>query len=124
MRRNLTIVLLTVMATLLGVLVVQNLKQPPYLLSQLGGGGGGSVGTIGVATGSITGSGDAAAFWLYDPAKTRLVVYVLGNRGLELRAARSLEYDLQLMDFTMKTGRAPGVRDVMKMVSSGAGGTD
>ena len=114
MKHNLTIVLLSVIATLLAVVVVQNMNRPPQLIGQLGGGGGGgSVGPIGVATGSIKGEGEAAAFWLYDPESERLLVYFLGQRNkLELRAVRKIDLDKQVLDFGMRPGKPPGYTDM------------
>lgn len=117
MKQNLLLVLLSVVATLLLVVFVQNMRQPPVLLSQLSGGGNASVGPIGVATGGITGGGDGSAFWLYDPGAKTLLVYFLGNGNkLELRAVRNIEFDMKVPEFAMPAGRPPSVADITKAV--------
>lgn len=120
MKQNLTLALLSVIATLLVVILIQNLHQPPILLSQMGGGGTSTVGPIGVATGPVSGAGDAAAFWLYDPAQKRLLVYFLNNKNqLEFRAGRSLEFDLRAVDWAMKPGLPPPVRKMQEILREG-----
>ena len=118
MKHNLTMVLLAVIATLLAVVVVQNMNRPPQLIGQLGGGGGSaSVGPIGVATGQIKGDTQGSAFWLYDPESERLLVYFLGQRNkLELRAVRKIDLDKQCLDFGMRAGKPPGYRDMDKVL--------
>lgn len=111
MRQNLTIVLLSVIATLLVVLVLQQRSEPVY--AQQGGASGASVGTIGVATGALQGS-SAAGFWIFLPDSKRLAVYDWGSKKLRLRAVRNIEFDLQMNDFNVKGQSAPTVNDVRK----------
>lgn len=118
MKQNITLCLLSVIATLLVVLTIQSFQREPVLHGQLGGGTS-TVGPIGVATGKISGGGDAAAFWLYLPEDKRLLCYVLGRQNrLELRAARNVEFDTKLNDYGMK-GRAATVAEVKKEVERG-----
>ncbi len=111
MKQNIIICLLSVVATLLAVVVVQNFTQQNVLVGQSGGSTA-TVGPIGVATGKFQGGGDSQAFWLYLPGEDRLMVYNLGSRNrLELRAVRNVEYDKQLFDHSF-SGKYPKVKDV------------
>ena len=111
MRQNLIVVLLSVIATLLLVLVLQQRSAPVY--AQQGGGASATVGTIGVATGSLQGS-QAAGFWIFLPDSKRLAVYDWGSKRLRLRAVRNVEFDLQMNDFNIKGQSAPSVNDIRK----------
>lgn len=98
MRQNISIVLLTVIATLLAVKVF---SPTPSVQGQNAGGTTATVGTeIVAATGSLMGS-QGSALYLYDSAKRKLVVYFLGNKGLEIRAVRDLTFDLQAKEFNL-----------------------
>ena len=114
MRQNLIIVLLSVIATLLLVLVLQQTSEPVY--AQQGGGAGATVGSIGVATGALQGS-SAAGFWVFLPDSKRLAVYDWGSKKLRLRAVRNIEFDLQMNDFNIKGQTAPSVSDIRKALS-------
>jgi hypothetical protein len=95
MRYNVIVALLSVIATLLAVLAF---KPAPSASGQASVGGNATVGgEIAVATGNILG-GSGSAFWLFYRPEKKLAVYFLGNRGLELRAVRDVQYDLQLVD--------------------------
>ncbi len=116
MRQNVTIVLLSVIATLLFIVVVQNLsttREP--MLAQTGGGAGATVGVVGVATGTIMGA-DAAGFWIYHPGENKLMLYDYGNRQLRLKAVRDISYDIKATDFNLKGQVGPTVADVKKSV--------
>jgi len=106
------IVLLSVAITLLAVNV---LKSPSPAVGQSSSGTASSGTEIVGATGS-TMSGSGSAFYLYDNSSRHLVVYFLGNSGLELRAARDLTYDLQIPDFNGRAGLRPTVKDIQKEV--------
>ncbi len=120
MRQNIIIALLSVAATLLLVLVLQNFLGPtPVVLGQIGGGGTATVGTIGVATGPIQGA-DANGFWIYEPSRQKLLVYFLGpNNRLEFRAGRDIQYDMQVEDYTMPGGKAHSVEQIKGALNKG-----
>jgi hypothetical protein len=117
MRQNLTIALLSVIATLLLLLVVQNFHPGRHLmLAQGGGSSGATVGTIGVATGTLQGS-DAAGFFIYDPTKERILLYDYNNNKLRLKAVRDVQFDVKLVDFSPPGQVGPTVNDVKSLVS-------
>jgi len=106
MRQNVIVALLSVIATLLLV----NTLSPPHWVSGQNATGNATVGSeIAVATGSILGGG-GSAFYLYHLPKNRLAVYYLGNNGLELRAVRDLQWDLEAPDFKEQPGKITSVR--------------
>ena len=120
MRQNLGIVLLSVIATLLLVLVVQNFSAPSAtILAQGGGGAGSTVGVIGVATGTLQGS-DASGFWIFNPDSKRLLLYDYGNQHLRLKAVRDVTFDMQANDYNLKGQRGASVSDVRKTVLKGS----
>jgi len=114
MKQNISLVLLSVVATLLLVLVVQN-NEPNVVLGQSSGGSA-TVGPIGLATGSMK-TGDSV-LWLYIPSEQRLLVYELGgNKKLTFRGGRQLDVDLSVVEFQNTGNHAPSreeVRDTMK----------
>ncbi len=115
MRQNVIIVLLSVVATLLVVDIF--LKPAPSAQGQLGGGGtamGG--GDILCATGATTG-GAGSAFWLLDAKKSRIAVYSLGNNGLELRAVRDIQFDLQATYLNLSQGKLTKPSEVRKALA-------
>ncbi|MBI4584782.1 MAG: hypothetical protein HY717_12270 [Planctomycetes bacterium] len=118
MRQNILIALLSVVATLLLVLVLQNFLGPtPVVLGQIGGGGTAAVGTIGVGTGPIQGA-DANGFWIYEPARQKLLVYLLGpNNKLEFRAGRDIQYDMQVEEYAMTGGKSHTVEQIKDAVN-------
>ena len=97
MRQNVIVVLLSVIATLLLVIA---LKPSPAAVGQTAGGGTATIGgdVVG-ATGTLPGGAAGAAFWIYEPHAHRLAVYTVGNAGLELKAVRDVQWDLQALEF-------------------------
>jgi hypothetical protein len=113
MRQNLVVALLSVIATLLAVTIF----SPPSSVSGQNTGGTATIGNeVAVATGPLQG-GSGSAFWLYLPARQKLAVYVLGGAGLELRAVRDIQYDLQATDLNLPQGKTTKVRDIKKEIS-------
>ena len=121
MRQNFVIALLSVIATLLFVLVL----TPKYpVLGQMAGGNATVGGEVAVATGALQG-GAGTAFWLYERPTKRLAVYVFGNAGLELKAVRDIQYDLQAdeLSWPATAKQAPSLRqvkDALKIRASAA----
>ena len=111
MKQNITVVLLSVIATLLFVLGVQNLR--PSVVQGQSSGGSATVGNIGMATGSMK-TGDSV-LWLFLPEKQRLLVYELGgNKKLTFRGGRWLDVDVQVQEFLNTKNAAPSRSDVRK----------
>lgn len=114
MRQNVTIALLSVIATLLLVAV---LSGPRSVSGQTGGSGSATVGgEIAVATGATQGGGGGAAFYLFIPQSKKLAVYYLGNNGLEVRAVRDVTWDLDAPDFWAQPGKITKVADMKKAI--------
>jgi len=104
MRQNVIIALLSVIATLLLVIVLS-----PHPVSGQNATGNATVGSdIAVATGSMQG-GTGSALYLYDAKSKVLAVYFLGNAGLEVRAVRDIQWDLQAPDFNQPQGKVTSV---------------
>ena len=55
--------------------------------------------------------------YVIDAQEQALLIYEYGRGkgGLDFAAARTLKYDKLLMDFQLRGGRGPGVRDTKKM---------
>jgi len=105
MRQNVTIALLSVIATLMAVVVF---SPPSSVSGQQAGGGTATLGSnVAVATGSLPGA-TGSAFWLYLPGEKKLAVYVMGNTTLELRAVRDVQYDIQAIDMAVQQGKSTG----------------
>ena len=112
MRQNVIVALLSVIATLLLVMVLS-----PHSVSGQNATGNATVGAeVAVATGSMLG-GSGSALYLYDSKDKILAVYFLGNTGLELRAVRDIQWDLQAKDFTGQQGKMIKVVDMKKAVT-------
>ncbi len=111
MRQNVIIALLSVIATLLLVIVLS-----PHSVSGQNATGNATVGSdIAVATGSMQG-GTGSALYLYDAKDKILSVYFLGNQGLELRAVRDIQWDLQAIDFNGQQGKLIKVAEMRREV--------
>ena len=114
MKQNITLVLLSVIATLLLVVVLQN-SQIGVVQGQSSGGGSASVGAIGMATGSMK-TGDSL-LWLYLPNKNQLLVYELGtNKKLTFRGGRLLDVDVEVKEWINTGSKAPTREDVRKFI--------
>jgi hypothetical protein len=112
MRQNVTVALLSVIATLLAVLVFSS----PRSVSGQNATGNATVGNeVAVATGPIMGGG-GAALYLYEVSKKRLAVYFLGANGLEVRAVRDISYDLEAPDFKEQAGKVTTVKQMRAAV--------
>ena len=111
MRQNVIIALLSVIATLLLVIVLS-----PHPVVGQNASGNATVGAdVAVATGSLQG-GSGSALYLYDAKDKILAVYFLNNNGLELRAVRDIQWDLQAIDFNGQQGKLIKVADMKKEV--------
>ncbi len=112
MRQNVIIALLSVIATLLAV----SLFSPPHFVSgQNAGGTAAVVGDMAVATGAMTGGN--SALYIYDQAKHKLLAYVLGNNGLEVRAVRDIQSDFAATDFTGTPGKVIKVKEMRAAIA-------
>jgi hypothetical protein len=116
MRQNVIIALLSVIATLLLVIVLS-----PHSVVGQNATGNATVGSdIAVATGSMMG-GSGSALYLYDAKDKILAVYFLGNQGLEVRAVRDIQWDLQAIDFNQPQGKitsVPAMRTAVKKLKA------
>jgi len=114
MRQNITIVLLSVCATLLAVNLAVSLRRPelPVAFGQ----------AVGVPSGSVAiatsqGTGPEPWCFLYDVASQRLAVYSCKNQGLELKGVRQCTWDLQIPDLPAAlASKRASVADIKKAV--------
>ncbi len=115
MRQNVIIALLSVIATLLAVSVF----TPSNSAVGQNAGGSATVGTeVAVATGSLTGGN--SAFYIYDPGKKKVLAYVLGNKGLEVRAVRDVQFDLLATEVNQQSGVMTTVSAMRKAIGKTA----
>jgi hypothetical protein len=115
MRQNVIIALLSVIATLLAVSVF----APSHMaIGQNAGGTAAVVGDMAVASAPMTGGN--AALYIYEAGKKKLLAYVLGNNGLEIRAVRDITFDLQATDFSTTAGKVTRVSQMKKAIQSQA----
>ena len=111
MRQNVIVALLSVIATLLLVIVLS-----PHPVTGQNATGNATIGAeVAVATGSMQG-GTGSALYLYDTKDKILAVYFLGNSGLELRAVRDLQWDLQAVEYNGTQGKLVKVADMRTAV--------
>ena len=104
----------------LGLLLGVTVTMSAWLVSEIGrpshvalGQTSMGEGNMVMATGQISGRGNAAALYLYDQAKQKLAVIFVNGQNLEILAIRDMTWDWQVPGYS--AGRqTPDVKDMKK----------
>ncbi|MEM7262331.1 MAG: hypothetical protein AAF488_10110 [Planctomycetota bacterium] len=102
----------------LGAWLTSEIQRPSHVaLGQTAMGDGAMI----LATGKISGRGDAAALYMYDPKLQKLAVMFVNNNNLEVVAIRDMTWDWKVPSYS--AGRQiPDPREMKKAARKASGG--
>jgi hypothetical protein len=121
MRKNLTIVLLSVGCTLLAVNLFVMLKEPQARLAL---GQGTAIPTGSVALAAVMGNTAEPWVFIYDVQTQHLASYKNSNQGLVLKGVRQITWDLKIEDLApAAAAKGASVKEVKGALGKGAGGS-
>ena len=121
MRKNLTIVLLSVGCTLLVVNLYITLNQPQARLAL---GQGTAIPTGSVALAAVMGNSAEPWVFIYDVQTQHLASYKNSNQGLMLKGVRQITWDLKIEELTpAAAAKGASVGEVKKALSKTPGGS-